>query len=258
MRRTRGLSVGATVAGMAIFLMVWTVGLGAQQGAGAFVTIDNDDLGGVVTSSKGWEAGVWVIAETTDLETKFVRIVVTDDEGRYLMPDLPEANYRVWVRGYGLIDSPQTESQPGRILNLKAVLAPDAAAAAGYYPALYWFSLLTVPEKSELAQRRQGRRLRHVPPTGQQGDSHRSQAVHGSRLLGGRLAAAHRVGTGHEVHGEKHRQDGPSSGSVAFCGLDRSNRRRRASGLSTIAAPGCGAKRRDHPVGLGRTLRVPS
>ena len=149
MRMTRGLSFGATVAGMAMLLMAWPVGVSAQDITGAFVTIDNDDLGGVVTSSKGREAGVWVIAETTDLETKFVRIVVTDDEGRYLMPDLPEANYRVWVRGYGLIDSPQIESQPGRILNLTAVLAPDPAAAAEYYPALYWFSLLTVPEKSE-------------------------------------------------------------------------------------------------------------
>ena len=63
------------------------------------------DIGGVVTSSKGAEAGVWVIAETTDLPTKFARIVVTDDQGRYLIPDLPAANYSVWVRGYGLVNS---------------------------------------------------------------------------------------------------------------------------------------------------------
>ena len=149
MRKTRGFPLGIVVAGVAMLWMAWPVGLSAQDNTGASVTIDNDDLGGVVTSSKGREAGVWVIAETTDLETKFARIVVTDDEGRYLMPDLPEANYRVWVRGYELVDSPQVESRPGKILNLTAVVAPNPAAAAEYYPALYWFSLLTVPEKSE-------------------------------------------------------------------------------------------------------------
>src|SRR6059036_3272141 len=54
---------------------------------------------GVVTSAKGPEAGVWVIAETDDLQTRFRKIVVTDDRGRYLLPELPKAaTYRVWVR----------------------------------------------------------------------------------------------------------------------------------------------------------------
>jgi len=48
-----------------------------------------DDIGGVVTGPNGPEAGVWVIAETNDLPTKFVRIVVTDDQGRYLIPTCP-------------------------------------------------------------------------------------------------------------------------------------------------------------------------
>lgn len=113
------------------------------------VAVDNDDIGGVVTGPRGAEAGVWVIAETHDLPTKFVRIVVTDDQGRYLIPDLPRASYSVWVRGYGLVDSPKTQAAPGRLLNLKATPAPDPRAAAQYYPAGYWFSLLRVPEKSE-------------------------------------------------------------------------------------------------------------
>jgi len=113
------------------------------------VAVGPNDLGGVVTGASGPEAGVWVIAETTDLPTKFVRIVVTDDAGRYLIPDLPKASYSVWVRGYGLVDSPKTPSAPGRTLNLKAVAAPNARAAAAYYPAGYWFSLLRVPDKSE-------------------------------------------------------------------------------------------------------------
>src|SRR5439155_21771164 len=67
----------------------------AGQTPDASIRIDNDDLGGVVTGASGPEAGVWVIAETTDLPTKLVRIVVTDDRGRYLVPDLPKANHRV-------------------------------------------------------------------------------------------------------------------------------------------------------------------
>src|SRR6266481_1660320 len=121
----------------------------AQPAAGAQVKIDADDIAGVVTGAKGPEAGVWVIAETTDLPTKFVKIVVTDDMGRYLVPDLPKANYNVWVRGYGLVDSPKVNATPGKTLNLKAVVAPDKKAAVEYYPALYWFSLLQVPPKSD-------------------------------------------------------------------------------------------------------------
>ncbi len=66
--------------------------MSACQLTGDAIQIDNDDLGGVVTSEKGAEAGVWVIAETTDLPTKFVKIVVTDDQGHYVVPDLPAAN----------------------------------------------------------------------------------------------------------------------------------------------------------------------
>ena len=84
------------------------------QSAIASVAIDNDDIGGVVTRRRaGPEAGVWVIAETTDLPTKFAKIVVTDDQGRYVIPDLPKANYSVWVRGYGLVDSPKVRAEAG-------------------------------------------------------------------------------------------------------------------------------------------------
>src|SRR5690349_12246666 len=88
----------------------------AQQAAA--VAIDNDDIGGVVTSPNGPEAGVWVIAETRDLPVRYIKSVVTDDQGRYVIPDLPKANYDVWVRGYGLVDSPKVKSEPGKQLNL--------------------------------------------------------------------------------------------------------------------------------------------
>src|SRR5476651_1335724 len=78
----------------------------AAQAAAQQVPIDADDIGGVVTGVNGPEAGVWVIAETKDLPTTFRKIVVTDDRGRYVVPDLPKASYKVWVRGYGLVDSP--------------------------------------------------------------------------------------------------------------------------------------------------------
>ena len=122
--------------------------LDAQQGPGA-IKVGAAELGGVVSGPNGPEAGVWVIAETTDLPTKFAKVVVTDDQGRYLIPELPKANYSVWVRGYGLVDSPKVQSAPGRMLNLTAVVAPSAAAAAEYYPGMYWYSLLQIPDKSE-------------------------------------------------------------------------------------------------------------
>jgi hypothetical protein len=107
------------------------------------------ELSGVVASANGPEAGVWVIAETTDLPTKFTKIVVTDERGRYLIPELPKASYSVWVRGYGLVDSPKVQATPGRTFDLTAVVAPSAAAAAEYYPPIYWYSMLKVPAKGE-------------------------------------------------------------------------------------------------------------
>ena len=123
--------------------------LDAQQRTDPPIGIGAADLGGVVTSANGPEAGVWVIAETTELPTKYVKIVVTDDRGRYVLPDLPKATYSVWVRGYGLVDSPKVRTAPGKPLDLTAVVAPSAAAAAEYYPAIYWYSMLRVPDKRE-------------------------------------------------------------------------------------------------------------
>src|SRR6266576_2986814 len=132
-----------------VILVASATGRQAQKGAEEKISIGNDDIGGVVTSTKGPEAGVWVIAETTDLPTKLAKIVATDDSGRYLVPQLPKANYRVWVRGYGLVDSSPVQAAPGKLVNLTAVVAPNAHAAAEYYPAIYWFSLLHVAERTE-------------------------------------------------------------------------------------------------------------
>src|SRR5437868_4911207 len=98
---------------------------------------------GVVRSSNGPEAGVWVIAETKDLPTNFIKIVVTDDAGKFVVPELPQATYRVFVRGYGLVDSTPVELKPGaNNVQLQAVVAKTPQEAAKVYPADYWLSLL--------------------------------------------------------------------------------------------------------------------
>jgi hypothetical protein len=113
--------------------------------------LDGDDIGGAVTSSNGPEAGVWVIAETDDFDTRFARIVVTDDQGRYVIPDLPAANYQVWVRGYGLADSAKVAGTRGQTLALTATVAPDPVTAAQVYPAAYWYSMMKLPSQAEVA-----------------------------------------------------------------------------------------------------------
>jgi hypothetical protein len=148
------------LAGMcvALWLLVFLPTAEAQQGGrrSSTVTIDSDDIGGVVRGVKGPEAGVWVIAETRDLPTKFARIVVTDDQGRYLIPDLPKASYKVWVRGYGLIDSTPVQAVPGKLLNLTSVTARTPGSAAQIYPASYWLSLMQIPPKSAFPMEKEG------------------------------------------------------------------------------------------------------
>src|ERR671935_1461962 len=89
---------------------------------------------GFVTNGRSAEGGVWVIAETDELPTKFAKIVVTDERGRFVIPELPKANYRVWVRGYGLVDTKKVKAKPGQRLRIKASVAPNEGSAAQYYP----------------------------------------------------------------------------------------------------------------------------
>jgi hypothetical protein len=185
MTMIRLLKAGAVAVGFFVLATSLTV-TSAGQGTGDAVRIDADDIGGIVASASGPEAGVWVIAETTDLPTKFAKIVVTDDRGRYLLPDLPKANYTVWVRGYGLVDSAKVQAVPGKIVNLTAVVAPNPRAAAEYYPAGYWLSLLRVPDKSQF------------PGTGRGGNgispNVKSQAEWIRNLKSGGCTACHQLG----------------------------------------------------------------
>lgn len=145
-KRLRGSAAAAAITVLAAFI---PDGPGFAAGGDPAIKISADSLGGVVTGPNGPEAGVWVIAETEDLPTKFVKMVVTDDKGRYLLPELPKARYKVWVRGYGLVDSPKVETEPGKALDLKASMAPDDKSAAEYYPAIYWYAMLGIPKPEE-------------------------------------------------------------------------------------------------------------
>jgi hypothetical protein len=176
----------AILAIAACALLVGAAARGARPTPGG-VTIDGDDIAGIVTGARGPEAGVWVIAETSDLPARFARIVVTDDRGRYLLPDLPPASYDVWVRGYGLVDSPKRQGKPGATLNLQATAAPNPRAAAQYYPAGYWFSLIKVPAESEF------------PGTGPQGNGinpgFKTQAEYLRPLKNGACLGCHQLGS---------------------------------------------------------------
>jgi len=183
--RTRAVLCFARVFGVIVLLAASLAALSAWSLARDTAASDDDALAGVVSGPNGPEAGVWVIAETRDLATPFVRIVVTDDEGRYVIPDLPNASYQVWVRGYGLVDSPKVTAARGQTLNLTAVAAPDPAAAAQYYPSGYWYSLMRMPDLSEF------------PGTGPQGNGivPGSQAEWLRLMKSGGCTGCHQLGT---------------------------------------------------------------
>src|SRR5262245_54631576 len=112
---------GATaLAAVMVFLMARVQG----QTPAPNVAVDADDIGGVVTGPRGPEAGVFVIAETRDTPTRLIKSVVTDDRGRFLVPDLPAGTYDVWARGYGLVDSAKVKTSPGKTVSITAVAAP--------------------------------------------------------------------------------------------------------------------------------------
>ena len=127
-----------------VFMVFLTLPAYAQQNLNAGV------ISGSVISGHGPEAGVWVIAETDDLPTHFTKIVVTDDQGRFLLPELPDALFKVWVRGYGLLDSDSMQLRIGaEDVKLRTFTAEDPLLAAQVYPANYWYSLMEVPAEGE-------------------------------------------------------------------------------------------------------------
>ena len=111
-------------------------------------------ISGTVRSSNGPEAGVWVIAETKDLPTNFIKIVVTGDAGVFVAPSCRRrpitSGQRVRSRrleaGSVKVDS-TTPSSPD--LTLTATPAATPQEAAKVYPGNYWLSLPSRLVKSE-------------------------------------------------------------------------------------------------------------
>ena len=206
---------------VAAFIAVTLGGVGARQADNRTVAVDADDIGGVVTGARGPEAGVFVIAETTNLPTRLIKSVVTDDQGRYLIPDLPQGTYDVWVRGYGLIDSPEgqgharksapadgggrAEPESGRGVLPRAVLAVAPAGASGQRFPGHWSNrqrhLTQHQEPGRMdPEHRQHRRLHRLPSDGRQGDARDSRSARQVRELLGGVGAARAVGTGRARH----------------------------------------------------------
>ena len=214
---------------------------------------------------KGPEAGVWVIAETTDLPTRFTKSVVTDDQGRYVIPDLPTANYQVWVRGYGLVDSPKMRAKPGQHLDLTAVPAPSEAAAAHYYPAIYWYTMMKIPPAKDfggldrhseehharqLAQADEQHRLHRLPSARPGGDPHDPGAVRQVQVRRRRLDAPHPVRPVRRDDDQPHRRPVRRRAVQVFRRLDRPRRQGRTAEEQAAAAARRRAQSRRHHVGV--------
>lgn len=140
--RAAALALGA----VAVAALAW----GWLQTRPGGQALGADDIAGVLTGPAGPEAGVWIVAETAGLPTRYAKIVVTDDQGRFLVPDLPAGDYKVWARGYGLADTASVQARPGATVRLTARLASAAEAAKGY-PAAYWYSMLKAPAKADFS-----------------------------------------------------------------------------------------------------------
>src|SRR5688500_10805449 len=137
MSRSTRSRVGVALIGAALtaFVIALVTGANILAQAPRAATPTDGYITGVVQGDKGPEAGVWVIAETKDLPTNFIKIVVTDDRGRFMLPDLPAANYGVWVRGYGLVDSTPTQTKPSSTaITLRAVTAKTPQEDAKLLP----------------------------------------------------------------------------------------------------------------------------
>jgi hypothetical protein len=141
-------AIFALIAGFGTFKINAQQKAATKQGTSRYVSPPGF-ITGVVQGEKGPEAGVWVIAETKDLPTNFIKIVVTDDSGKFVLPELPAVNYSVWVRGFGLVDSSPMQFKPSaNSITLKVASAKTPQEAAKVYPGDYWLSLMAPPPKN--------------------------------------------------------------------------------------------------------------
>ena len=286
MRAKKMATSGASWIAIVALMVAVSAGPRAQQppaepgAAPASVQIDGDDIGGVVTSRFGPEAGVWVIAETRDLGTRFAKIAVTDERGRYVIPDLPKAKYQVWVRGYGLVNSAKVDAEPGKLLDLKAEVAPNLADAAQYYPAdLLVFDAQDPGQEPLSRHRRQGQRhpreiqdtgavaqfhqdqwLRQLPSDGQLRDAHHLREARRVRIVVRRLGPSPLGRPGRPRYGPVHHPADdpgrrPSRGARR---LDRPHQGGRTAEPQPAAAGRRRAQPRRHSARLARPEALPA
>ena len=243
----------------------------SQLGAQTAIPIKKTDIGGVVTGPNGPEAGVWVIAETHDLPTRFAKMVVTDDQGRYVVPDLPKAKYTVWVRGYGLADSAKVEAEPGKQLNLKAVPAANAAEAAKVLSGdLLVFDAEDSRRRSvrrpqrhsgqgqadRLAQRHEEQRLRRLPSARQARHAHAAEGTRRIQNLGRSLGAPRAIRPGRPADGQLDRRRSGLDADQIFRRVDRPHRRRRVAARTNRSGRKASSATSSSPRGIGPTTSI--
>ena len=248
--------------------------LRAGQAPAGSVSIDGDDIGGVVTGAKGPEAGVWVIAETRDTPTRLIKSVVTDDRGRYLVPDLPKASYDVWVRGYGLVDSPKIEGDARHAPQFESGGRAERESGGGVLPGAVLVRAAAGAADDRLSRHRpagqrhraqhqepgrvdppghQHRRLQRLSSTRRQGDARASAGLRERQDVSGRVGSPHSGRAGRRRDEQPILPGRPRARAGDVRGLDRSHCRRRAADRHAGASAGPGAQRRGHDVGLGRS-----
>ena len=236
------------------------------------VAIDPDDIGGVVTGPKGPEAGVWVIAETRDLPVRYIKSVVTDDRGRFVVPDLPAANYRCGRAATGWSTAPRPRPSRASAWRSRPCCAPDDAAAARYYPAIYWYSMLKIPAadqfggKSSIPARLtqtavdrgdEEHRLHRLPSARTGVHAHDPAGARHVRHRRRRLEAARAVGpVGRD---DVRAAERPRRAVVRqLRRLDRPHRQGRAAVRQAAAAAGRRAQHRRHAARLDERQALPA
>jgi len=217
-----------------------TVGLAACGGGDETASSDGVIEGTVTSGADKPEAGVWVIAQTDDTPTPLRKIVVTDDAGKYVLPELPDAEYDVWVRGYGIKDSAKSTAKPGSTVDISAEAATGRDAAR-VYPANYWLSLFKPTQAADewVGGFKLGCELCHqmgAAPT--------------------RLATSKAFEDGMKKAGVMHGTAQGLGGAPFIASLTDWGKRIADGARGTAPPRGRGAQHGDHPVGVGRPVHL--
>ena len=245
MNRAHGVNI-STLGPMLVAVVV--SGLSGCSSEAASIPIDGDDIGGTVTSAEG--ARSRRLGHRGD---RRIRDALRENRRHGRSGSLSGSGsaagqlFKVWVRGYGLADSAKSDAAPGKIVNLTANVAPDAAAALRrIYPAAYWYAMMKLPQAAgSCASAGQAQRvsdvdeehgLRRLPSDGQSRDAHDSADARQVRLFARCMGATHSVRSGRradDAHG-----DGSACRRADQISrrLDRSHRKGRAARIHSRRA----------------------